>query len=828
MKYLFLSFIFLFSFTKTNASVWYVKYNATGAANGNSWTDAFTDIASAISASANGDEIWVAAGIYKPSVSTTAISFTLKSGVDLYGGFNGTETLLTQRNVLLNPTIASGDIGVVGYPTDNSRHIFRATNLALPAIVDGFTIKDGYDPTNYGGGALIIGSNITFENCKFLSNYGNVGGAIFHQTSGTLTLLNCLFDNNIGAQSGGAVYCQYTNLIAKKVIFTSNQATNSDGGAIKFQNTGGAYFYNLDQCTFINNYADNDGGAIYGYALNANININNCLFAGNKTGYNSLLYLIESSSANNSNYFINNCTFANNAYDSTITAIYQHKLLTLNADSVLLSNSIVWQNKFNKIIDTFNGVNNCIIQNGFAYGTNVLNVDPKFVVPNTINGSNFLAIASDYQLSTISPAINYGNNNLNTTLLDLNDSARVQNAIVDLGSFENTHCTFVMQINTNSNSHFCTGDTVYLSASAGHHFLWNGINNASIFNATNNGVVTLTALDTLTGCRADTIKNIQFIAPINQTINAMVCYGQNYILPNATIINNITAAQTQVVNFTSSANCDSIITVNINLHPHYTIAQTKYVCFGNSYTFPDAYVMNNIFSNTFHASNLTTINGCDSIINTTIVVSVKDSSFNNVMVCRGASYTFIDGQTVTNIFDTFTHTSLIQNTFGCDSIVKTHVYILQQDTTITVTGIKLKSNQVAAAYQWYNCITGQIISGAISQTYTPTVNGTYAVILSYNGCKDTSECKTVTSVDINNLSNINNISVFPNPNNGKFYLDIEGKYYLEIYNNLGVKISSKFVNGTNVILDFSMLAKGNYYLRVSNNSSWSVVKFEIH
>src|SRR5262245_48737704 len=77
----------------------YVNAVATGANNGLSWTDAYIDLQSALSAAVNGDEIWVAAGTYKPTTSTDrTISFTLKNGVALYGGFAGTETLLTQRD----------------------------------------------------------------------------------------------------------------------------------------------------------------------------------------------------------------------------------------------------------------------------------------------------------------------------------------------------------------------------------------------------------------------------------------------------------------------------------------------------------------------------------------------------------------------------------------------------------------------------------------------------------------------------------------------------------------------------------------------------------
>lgn len=66
-------------------TILYVKSNASGANNGTSWADAYTNLQSALSIVSSGDEIWVAAGTYS--------SITLKNGVSVYGGFAGTETL---------------------------------------------------------------------------------------------------------------------------------------------------------------------------------------------------------------------------------------------------------------------------------------------------------------------------------------------------------------------------------------------------------------------------------------------------------------------------------------------------------------------------------------------------------------------------------------------------------------------------------------------------------------------------------------------------------------------------------------------------------------
>ena len=68
----------------------YVKADAVGLDDGTSWTNAYTDLQGAIAAALNGDEIWVAAGTYKPTSGTDrSFSFWLKTGVGIYGGFAG-------------------------------------------------------------------------------------------------------------------------------------------------------------------------------------------------------------------------------------------------------------------------------------------------------------------------------------------------------------------------------------------------------------------------------------------------------------------------------------------------------------------------------------------------------------------------------------------------------------------------------------------------------------------------------------------------------------------------------------------------------------------
>ncbi|GJM33534.1 MAG: hypothetical protein DHS20C18_25350 [Saprospiraceae bacterium] len=260
----------------------FVKKGSNG--NGTSWASAYGDLQSALTRAQAGDQIWVAYGTYVPTANQDRkVSFVINDGIEVYGGFEGNEIRLEDRNTELYETILSGEIGSTSTIDDNSYTIIYTEGVSESTIVDGFTIRDGM-ANGFGDSG-----NVTSCGAAWFNNGSN--GKV-----SSPTIRNCNFENNY-AREGGALY--------------------------NYANAGACYPYIL-ACNFVANKCDFDGGAIFNdgnYGICSPI-IKGCYFIENESTYGS--GILNRGNRGEAKPIIENCIFAGNVSIVRGAAIYNN------------------------------------------------------------------------------------------------------------------------------------------------------------------------------------------------------------------------------------------------------------------------------------------------------------------------------------------------------------------------------------------------------------------------------------------------------------------------------------------------------------------------
>lgn len=423
------------------ASRYHVNIAASGAGTGLTWANAFTDLQEALSIVIPGDEIWVAAGQYRPTTGTNrAVSFVLRNGVDIYGGFAGTETAIDQRDLLNNPSTLNGDIGELGLASDNSHSVLTANNITTSIVLDGFRIINGNNTNgNHGGGLRVtnaLGGELLVRNCRFLNHQSfNYGGAIY-LAAANLRVENCEFQNNTSS-NGGAIENGnnnggYSNLTLRDCVFKGNSANS---GAC-LDNTVRYETLVIDRCFFTNNLSANSVIVIDDF-VSAKL-MNSAIIGNSVNGFSSRVLRVNSFGSSTPPFDMINCTIAHNR--NTTTSTLQGEMVRLEDNHLRVTNCIIYGNTPFAGRQLNNGpqVRNSLVQGGHLNGIAILNADPEFIAPNATAPSNFDATSFDYTLQPSSPCINVGDNGAvdANALFDLALNDRIRGSVVDLGCYE--------------------------------------------------------------------------------------------------------------------------------------------------------------------------------------------------------------------------------------------------------------------------------------------------------------------------------------------------------------------------------------------------------
>ena len=346
------------------------KNNVSANEDGLTWASAFVSIQEAVDLAIAGQEVWVAKGTYLQAASLESI-VVMKDGVNVYGGFDGSESALASRSAFSLSTL-DGDFTGDGATNDDSCHIVIAAN----AKMDGFVVKNGYgfaDPfrvcDSSNGAGIFVPSNASSHlyNMHFINNLGlREGSGVYLDSNAELNITQVSFiDNNVSLAEGGVVS---SNIRAVgNNIFEGNNVSFilNDGASISV--VGALIDYK--NISFYNNYHSADRGAMLLSDSSAPSRLENVSFFNNSSIYGGAIVIdsakltVEASSFYNnhsedfagsililqpSEVNISNSSFYQN---SNTVATQGNNILLVNGASLNMNNSLMYGHAFEDIID---------------------------------------------------------------------------------------------------------------------------------------------------------------------------------------------------------------------------------------------------------------------------------------------------------------------------------------------------------------------------------------------------------------------------------------------------------------------------------------------
>ncbi len=289
--------------------------------------------------------------------------------------------------------------------------------------------------------------------------------------------------------------------------------------------------------------------------------------------------------------------------------------------------------------------------------------------------------------------------------------------------------------------------------------------------------------------------------------------------------------QTQTVTITEP----SAITVSV-------VSQSDVTCFGNAdgtatisesggvgpYTYNwapaggTAATASGLTAGTFTCT-VTDANLCSSTQTVSITEPAAITSSQTLTLCAGQTLTVgTNTYTVSGVY-----TDVLSSLTGCDSTVTTNLTIEAPiDVTITQTPTSITANQSGATYQWIDCTNGNApVNGEVSQTFTPVINGNYAVIITVGSCSATSLCSSFVTGIANNQTNL--FLIYPNPNNGQFIVELATGSVVSIVDVTGRVVFSQQLNAGRNTIELGNQSNGVYMVQVVHNGQQTVQRLII-
>ena len=312
------------------------------------------------------------------------------------------------------------------------------------------------------------------------------------------------------------------------------------------------------------------------------------------------------------------------------------------------------------------------------------------------------------------------------------------------------------------------------------------------------------------GCDSVITLSLTINQPTSSTVLATACTSYTWAQ------NGMTYVASGMYNDTipNAAGCDSVVTLNLTINQPTTASVSVTEC--TSYTWPQngmTYTTSGAYMDTIPNAA-----GCDSVVTLNLTINQPTASTFTVSTCS-PTYTWAQNGTVYNASGMYNDT--IPNAAGCDSVVTLDLTITPFVATATDNGNATITASAGTTYQWINCTTNTPVAGATAQTFAPTANGTYAVLVSNGTCSDTSNCVVIANVGIKE-NTVSAISVHPNPTHDIVIVTMDASSAIvEVMDVQGKLVQTTQIKSGDPI-DLSTYERGVYTLRIKTDLGTSI------
>jgi hypothetical protein len=281
-----------------------------------------------------------------------------------------------------------------------------------------------------------------------------------------------------------------------------------------------------------------------------------------------------------------------------------------------------------------------------------------------------------------------------------------------------------------------------------------------------------------------------------------ICDGDSYVWENQ----ELTEAGEYLASYQNEFGCDSILELQLSVHPTYAFYEETSICRGDTLEWQGQ----TLTEEGYFEAIYTTSEGCDSIFNLELTLLQEYEFHEEQTICEGDSYDWQGGNyTVPGSYSVHYHTmdacdssyyltltlapvyhfeeelnlcpeeqlqwqgmllesggeyeASYQSEWGCDSTYFLTLTPISIDTSVTIDGDRFSAvPDDQATYQWMDCLDYHLIEGATQSTYEAVASGVYAVIIEKENCRDTSLCHALIHSGYENVKG-HSIMIYPNP-----------------------------------------------------------------